>query len=1022
MKSPVTLRRSFANVLHRAELSLGDEVSRLDFQLDVGDAVVNELRWFKRLSPEKYDELIASLGNDGLWRDINYESSDTSNWEAAGHLRRLVALARQPRTDATVAACHKGLSGWLEAEHVNPNWWWREVGCPKELGVFALLFDDQLTTEERSAVVKCLSGVQLARTGQNRVWLAECLLLRGLVEGNDEVIAIAKDALKEEIAERDGVDGVQSDWSFHQHGKMPQFGNYGVAYLLTLARWAAVFADAGDGFAEEKLQVLGAFLEKGLEKFVWQGRMDVGALGRQFGTGVMRIKGLSVELATHYLGCAGWKSARELDRTGLSVYRQSAMAVYRTKRWMATIKAETRSILGVEQINGDNLLGAHLADGALFSYVKGDEYEDVFPVWNWRHVPGITTYDSLDISWTDASGKIKPRNQADVFEHTEDGRVRFVLQRDGLSAETEWTFSKDGIDVWVSRISAEAEIPVITVVEQARAKSNARWWREGDHIVAINGGVRYEVPGNAVVRIEPRLGRWQRVMGSQSARPTSVRIFEIVIPHGGRPNGAACGWKVRFPDGDEGLPRPLVSVVVPVYNVERYVGECLDSLLAQTYGNIEVICVNDGSTDGSGEILGRYEKQFDAARKYTIITQSNAGLSAARNAGMDAATGKYIYFLDSDDMVAPEAIENLVNLAELNELDQIIFNCRTFAEGNDPVLIADAESKSRNYYVVPPEVNYRMLDGKELFCELINRGRFYATQQMRFYKRDVLVANGLRYPEGLVHEDNYMAPLSLFFSEHAMIADEKWFLRRVRPNSIMTSGDFTARLRGMFGVLMLLCGEKRIHGVSTEYDIAVRKFLYGIMRGIGYLAKCTDACDWSTALGAYPAGMPVCNDGFVKVALLPFLIEVRNQESKMLNGRNRLFEPLRSCGDLEAENTEVAKRDELIAALQVQLEKSRKAVVDRDGWLVAEKARVAKRDERITALLAAHARLEKRIADRDGWLAAEKAKVAKRDERIVALLSVRAQLEKRMAACDERLAAEKSKVACIKSIMNNFDK
>ena len=87
---------------------------------------------------------------------------------------------------------------------------------------------------------------------------------------------------------------------------------------------------------------------------------------------------------------------------------------------------------------------------------------------------------------------------------------------------------------------------------------------------------------------------------------------------------------------------PKISVIIPVYNVEKYLGECLDSVLRQTLKDIEIICVDDGSTDDSPKILSEYAAKDSRIR---IITQPNGGLSAARNAGMDAATGKYIYFL-----------------------------------------------------------------------------------------------------------------------------------------------------------------------------------------------------------------------------------------------------------------------------------------------------------------------------------------------------------------------------------------
>lgn len=104
--------------------------------------------------------------------------------------------------------------------------------------------------------------------------------------------------------------------------------------------------------------------------------------------------------------------------------------------------------------------------------------------------------------------------------------------------------------------------------------------------------------------------------------------------------------------------QPLVSVIIPVYNVERYLAQCLDSVSHQTYQNLEIICVNDGSRDGSPDILRRYA---DEDARIQVIGKANGGVSRARNDALDCARGEYIMFVDSDDWGEPDACENAVN-------------------------------------------------------------------------------------------------------------------------------------------------------------------------------------------------------------------------------------------------------------------------------------------------------------------------------------------------------------------------
>ena len=130
-----------------------------------------------------------------------------------------------------------------------------------------------------------------------------------------------------------------------------------------------------------------------------------------------------------------------------------------------------------------------------------------------------------------------------------------------------------------------------------------------------------------------------------------------------------------------------VSVIIPVYNVEKYLRECLDSVVTQDLDDIEIICINDGSTDGSAGILSEYATQYE---KLFILDKENSGLSAARNSGLSVAKGKYILFLDSDDFLADSsAVSRLYDKAEHDSLDQLFFDAT--------VIFESEETKEKNH-------------------------------------------------------------------------------------------------------------------------------------------------------------------------------------------------------------------------------------------------------------------------------------------------------------------------------------
>lgn len=181
---------------------------------------------------------------------------------------------------------------------------------------------------------------------------------------------------------------------------------------------------------------------------------------------------------------------------------------------------------------------------------------------------------------------------------------------------------------------------------------------------------------------------------------------------------------------------PLISIVVPIYNVEKYLERCLKTLLSQTYENIEIILVDDGSPDGCPAVCDAYA-QKDA--RIRVIHQENAGLSAARNAGIDIAKGEYLAFVDSDDYIAADYIESLYHL--LQETGCAIAQCRfTYVQG-EPLAVDENQS-------------FRIYRGESLMEQLYgpeDQATYFVVAWNKLYRRDLFWET--RYPVGRIHED-----------------------------------------------------------------------------------------------------------------------------------------------------------------------------------------------------------------------------------------------------------------------------
>ena len=235
----------------------------------------------------------------------------------------------------------------------------------------------------------------------------------------------------------------------------------------------------------------------------------------------------------------------------------------------------------------------------------------------------------------------------------------------------------------------------------------------------------------------------------------------------------------------------LISVIIPVYNVEPYLRECIDSVIVQGYKKLEIICVNDGSTDSSPEILEEYKKKDD---RIVIINQENAGLSAARNTGLMASRGEYVYFLDSDDLIKPEAMGELLDLARSNGLDILQFDSELLFEDES---VKSEFSELEKYYHRRREYT-SVKTGRQLYSLMSAAGDYRPNAVLQFFRRNFLKDNDLWFFEGILHEDELFTFLAMLKAEKALHVSKAYYLRRMRRNSIMTVPKSYANFKGYF--------------------------------------------------------------------------------------------------------------------------------------------------------------------------------------------------------------------------------
>ncbi len=225
-----------------------------------------------------------------------------------------------------------------------------------------------------------------------------------------------------------------------------------------------------------------------------------------------------------------------------------------------------------------------------------------------------------------------------------------------------------------------------------------------------------------------------------------------------------------------------VSVIIPVYNTEPWLDECLLSVCMQTLKDIEIICINDGSTDKSLQVLQKYEERDN---RIIVIDQENAGVSHARNVGLRLAKGKYIYFLDSDDYIAHDALEILVREMKTRNLEILLFKATVVAEQG----IDDTRVQREIKFFSKAHHHLADCKGEDFFRQLVENKEYITCVPLQMTTREFLIEHSLLFHEGIIHEDNIFVLKCLLLASRAGYTHKTLYFRRVRQNSLMDLHD-----------------------------------------------------------------------------------------------------------------------------------------------------------------------------------------------------------------------------------------
>lgn len=257
-----------------------------------------------------------------------------------------------------------------------------------------------------------------------------------------------------------------------------------------------------------------------------------------------------------------------------------------------------------------------------------------------------------------------------------------------------------------------------------------------------------------------------------------------------------------------------LSIIIPVYNVELYLKECLDSIINQNNSAVELILINDGSTDNSLAICKEYSSKYDFI---ILINQLNSGQSAARNAGLKIATGTYIWFIDSDDWIAQDSIQTIHNYLSNSDVDLFSFSFENEVNGK----------------IVASDLNYSETIAPCKPNEFLNTTKYFFTSPwVRIFRKTFLEQHSLKFIEGMVHEDDFFNYQCMNFAQKVQKIPDVLYFYRIRDNSTTTSLTYDVILKRINSLFYIIENLRQFSNLDSNYIekriVAYKNFIIAI--------------------------------------------------------------------------------------------------------------------------------------------------------------------------------------------------
>lgn len=520
---------------------------------------------------EEANMFLAEMKDDGSWADIDYLSKERGAWSPRNHLSKLLVITRAYQTKGNTIYQNKGVSEkihlslnyWLDNDFQCPNWWYPVIGVPMVLNPIMILMEAELSEEQLKKSLVILNRCEIGKTGQNKVWQSGNVLLTSLLTRNIVMVERASASIKEELVVSLN-EGIQPDWSYHQHGPQLQFGNYGLSYVGDMIKWISILRNTSYSFDENKVAILRNYLLEGQQWVIWKDQMNISSCGRQLfidsqeskakklSNSIKDMEVLDPDFSDQYV-----KANDYLSLSGNKHFWRSDYHIQRNPNYYFSVKMCSERVIGAESCNSENIQGYYMGDGAAFLYQSGKEFTNIFPFWDWKKIPGTTIHqDDEPLPVLTCSGY---RIKSDFVGGVSDGENGIAVMkyiRNGLTANKSWFMIDNKIVCLGSGISSSEGFPVTTSVGQSylngeaiiKLENQEKTAKEREElldplwVLHNNTGYLFPKGGNLLLETKNVEGSWNRVARRYPDDRISAEIFKLWFEHGKNPKAGSYAY------------------------------------------------------------------------------------------------------------------------------------------------------------------------------------------------------------------------------------------------------------------------------------------------------------------------------------------------------------------------------------------------------------------------------------------------------------------------------------------------